>query len=176
MITTVRPHNEKAAAAWGSGGAGYDRVRIADALDHVVGRVAPQPGEKCLDVATGTGWGARRLKARGANVTGVDIGAGVIEAAKKLAPDIDFRVGDAEELAFPVGSFDVVTSTFGVMFVARPEDAARELARVCRKGGRLGICTWLPGDTIEGLFKVMRLRVKPRCRELSGGLGSRISN
>ena len=178
MITTVRPHNEKAAAAWGSGGAGYDRVSetIADALDHVVGRVAPQPGEKCLDVATVTGWGARRLKARGANVTGVDIGAGVIEAAKKLAPDIDFRVGDAEELAFPVGSFDVVTSTFGVMFVARPEDAARELARVCRKGGRLRICTWLPGDTIEGLFKVMRLRVKPRCRELSGGLGSRISN
>ena len=87
---------------------------------------------------------------------GVDIGAGVIEAAKKLAPDIDFRVGDAEELAFPVDSFDVVTSTFGVMFVARPEDAARELARVCRKGGRLGICTWPPGDTIEGLFKMMR--------------------
>ena len=187
MITTVRPHNEKAAAAWGSGGAGYDRVSetIADALDHVVGRVAPQPGEKCLDVATGTGWAARRLKARGASVTGVDIGAGVIEAAKKLAPDIDFRVGDAEELAFPVGSFDVVTSTFGVMFVARPEDAARELARVCRKGGRLGICTWPPGDTIEGLFKVMRPYMPPppatpppspfewgkpeRVRELLGG-------
>jgi SAM-dependent methyltransferase len=186
VITTVRPHNEKAAAAWGCG-AGYDRVSetIADALDHVVGRVAPQPGEKCLDVATGTGWAARRLKARGASVTGVDIGAGVIEAAKKLAPDIDFRVGDAEELAFPVCSFDVVTSTFGVMFVARPEDAARELARVCRKGGGLGICTWLPGDTIEGLFKVMRPYMPPppatpppspfewgkpeRVRELLGG-------
>jgi len=187
MITTVRPHNEKAAAAWGSGGAVYDRVSetIADALDHVVARVAPQPGEKCLDVATGTGWTARRLKARGASVTGVDIGSGVIEAAKKLAPDIDFRVGDAEELAFPVGSFDVVTSTFGVMFVARPEDAARELARVCRKGGRLGIATWPPGDTVEGLFRVMRPYMPPpsatpppspfewgkpeRVRELLGG-------
>jgi SAM-dependent methyltransferase len=187
MTTTVRPHNEKAAATWGSGGAVYDRVSetIADALDHVVARVAPQPGEKCLDVATGTGWAARGLKARGADVTGVDIGAGVIEAAKKLAPDIDFRVGDAEELAFPPGSFDVVISTFGVMFVARPEDAARELARVCRKGGRLGICTWPPADTLEGLFKVMRPYMPPppatpppspfewgkpeRVRELLGG-------
>ncbi len=157
MNTAVRPHNERAAAAWGSGGVAYDRVSetIADALDHVVVRVAPRPGEKCLDVATGTGWTARRLKARGSDVTGVDIGAGVIIAAKELAPDIDFRVGDAEELTFPEGHFDVVTSTFGVMFVARPEDAARELARVCKKGGRLGICTWLPSDTIEGLFKVM---------------------
>jgi SAM-dependent methyltransferase len=83
-------------------------------------RLNPQP-----DVATGTGWTARLLKARGADVTGVDIGSGVIEGAKELAPDIDFRLGDAEELEFPDGSFDVVTSTFGVMFVTRPEDAVR---------------------------------------------------
>ena len=56
----------------------------------------------------------------------------------RLLAGWDFRKGH--------GSFDVVTSTFGVMFVARPEDAARELARVCKKGGRLGICTWPPGD------------------------------
>jgi ubiquinone/menaquinone biosynthesis C-methylase UbiE len=65
-------------------------------------------------------------------------------------------MGDAEQLPFPEASFDVVTSTFGVMFVARPDDAARELARVCKKGARLGLCIWPPGDTIEGLFKVMR--------------------
>ncbi len=160
---TVRPHNEKAAATWGSGGAAYDRVSetIADAIDHAVARVAPKPGETCLDVATGTGWTARRLAARGAQVTGIDIGAGVIDAAKRLAPDIDFRVGDAEQLNFADRHFDVVTSTFGVMFVARPEDAARELARVCRKGGRLALCTWPPGDTIEGLFKVMRPYMPP---------------
>ena len=160
---TVRPHNEKAAATWGSGGAAYDRVSetIADAIDHTVARVAPKPGETCLDVATGTGWTARRLAARGAQVTGIDIGAGVIDAAKQLAPEIDFRVGDAEQLNFADRHFDVVTSTFGVMFVARPEDAARELARVCRKGGRLALCTWPPGDTIEGLFKVMRPYMPP---------------
>jgi len=158
MYPTIRPHNEKAAATWGSGGVAYDKVSetIADALQHVVDRLNPRPGEKCLDVATGTGWTARLLKSRGADVVGVDMGAGVIEAAKTLATDIDFRIGDAEELEFADGSFDVVTSTFGVMFVARPEDAARELARVCRNGGRLGICSWLPGDTVEGLFHVMR--------------------
>ena len=132
MIANIRPHSERAAAVWGSGGSAYDRVSetIADALDHVVARLNPQPGEKCLDVATGTGWTARLLKARGADVTGVDIGTGVIEAAQELATDIDFRLGDAEELEFPDGSFDVVTSTFGVMFVTRPEDAGASGARV----------------------------------------------
>src|SRR4029077_5641470 len=96
MIANIRPHNERAAAVWGSGGSAYDRVSatIADALDHVVARLNPQAGEKCLDVATGTGWTARLLKARGADVTGVDLGSGVI----------DFRLGDAEELEFPDGS------------------------------------------------------------------------
>jgi SAM-dependent methyltransferase len=187
MYPTVRQHNERAAAIWGSGGSAYDKVSesIADALDHVMDLLKPQPGEKALDVATGTGWTARLLQASGADVIGVDIGAGVIEAAKALAPEIDFRIGDAEELEFVDASFDVVTSTFGVMFVARPEDAARELARVCRSGGRLGLCTWLPGSTIEGLFQVMRPYMTPppsspppspfewgkpeRLRELLGG-------
>lgn len=159
----ILPHNEKAGRVWGSAGREYDRISetIADAIEHVVYRLDPQPDELLLDVATGTGWTARRLAARGANVVGVDIGAGVIEAAKALDPNIDFRVGDAEALAFPNGSFDRVASTFGVMFVARPEEAARELARVCKKDGRLGLVNWLPGDTLEGLFKVMRPYMPP---------------
>ena len=80
----------KPRAVWGSGGPAYHRVSetIADALAHVVSRLNPQPDEKCLDVATGTGWTARLLKAREADVIGVDIGVAVIEAAKKLAPDM----------------------------------------------------------------------------------------
>jgi 2-polyprenyl-3-methyl-5-hydroxy-6-metoxy-1,4-benzoquinol methylase len=74
-MTQVLPHNSKSAATWGSGGEAYDKVSasIADAIDHVVNRVWPQPAERVLDVATGTGWTARRLASRGANVTGVDI-------------------------------------------------------------------------------------------------------
>jgi ubiquinone/menaquinone biosynthesis C-methylase UbiE len=134
LMTHVLPHNLKSAATWGSGGASYDIVSqsIADAIDHVVNRVWPQSAERILDVATGTGWTARRLSSWGAKVTGVDIGEGVIEAAKRMAPEIDFKVGDAEALEFPDQSFDCVTSTFGVMFVSRPEAAAAELARITR--------------------------------------------
>lgn len=162
-MTQVLPHNLKSAATWGSGGASYDLVSesIADAIDHVVNRVWPQPSERILDVATGTGWTARRLSSRGANVTGVDIGEGVIEAAKRIAPEIDFRVGDAEALEFPDQSFECVTSTFGVMFVSRPEVAANELARVTRKGGRVGLVTWLPGSAVEELFQTMRPYMPP---------------
>jgi SAM-dependent methyltransferase len=162
-MTAVLSHNERAAATWGSGGGDYDRVSegVSDALAHLVNRIAPQQGERFLDVATGTGWTARLLSSRGAIVTGVDIGAGVIEAAKTLAPGIDFRVADAEALPFEDASFDAVTSTFGVMFVARPEKAAREMARVCRKGGRLGLLTWVPEGAVTGIFETMRPYLPP---------------
>ena len=101
------------------------------------------------------------MAAHGADVIGVDLGASVIEAAKTLAPSIDFRVGDAEALEFENGSFDAVTSTFGIMFAVRPQDAARELTRVCKKGGRIGLLTWQPGGAVEGLFGVMQPYVPP---------------
>lgn len=158
----IQPHNEKAAATWGSGGADYDLISetIADSIEHVLNRLDIRPGERVLDLATGTGWTARRLAQKGAKVTGVDIGAGVIEAARRLAKqanlEIEFMVGDAEQLDFPAGSFDVITSTCGVMFASRPEAAAGELARVCRQGGRIGLTTWPPEGTIADMFKVMR--------------------
>jgi SAM-dependent methyltransferase len=162
-MANVLSHNERAAATWGSGGRDYDRVSegVSDALAHLVNRIAPQPGERFLDVATGTGWTARLLSSRGATVTGVDIGAGVIEAAKVLSPNIEFRVADAEALPFEDASFDVVTSTFGVMFVAHPEIAAGELARLCKSGGRLGLVTWVPEGTVTGIFQTMRPYMPP---------------
>ena len=89
-------------------------------------------------------------------VTGIDIGEGVIEAAKRLGPGITFQVGDAEALEFDDATFDGVTSTFGVMFVARPAAAAGEIARITCKGGRLALATWLPGGLVEELFKLTR--------------------
>ncbi len=159
---TIQPHNIKAAATWDAGGLNYDRISqiISDSIEHCVIRLAPQPGERILDVATGTGWTARRIAARGASVTGVDLGADLIEAAKACAAEarltIDFQVGDAEALPFEDQSFDAVISTCGVMFVSKPEVAAAELARVCKKGGRVGLTTWPADGTVAGLFKVMK--------------------
>ena len=133
---------------------------ISDSIEHCVIRLAPQPGEHSLDVATGTGWAARRVAARGASVVGIDLGADLIEAAKAYAAaaglTISFRVGDAEALPFKNHSFDAVISTCGVMFASQPELAAAELARVCKKGGRLGLTTWPADGTIADLFKIMQ--------------------
>ncbi len=159
---TIQPHNIKAAATWGAGGRNYDRISqsLSDSIEHCVVRLAPKPGERILDVATGTGWTARRIAARGASVIGVDLGAELIEAAKACAAEarltIDFQVGDAEALPFEDQSFDAVISTFGVMFVSKPEVAAAELARVCKKGGRVGLTTMSADGTNAGLFKVMK--------------------
>lgn len=159
---TIRPHNAAPSAAWSSAGRAYDEVSrgIADAIEHCIERLGPQPSERVLDVATGTGWTARRLAESGVSVTAVDFAPDVVAAAEELAEarnlDITFETGDAEDLPYGDGSFDAVISTFGVMFVQRPEDAARELARVCRKGGRLALATWTADGNVFEMFKVMK--------------------
>jgi len=157
-VQSVRPHNQQAAAVWSAGGPDYDKIseHPCDAIEHLASRILLKPGERFLDIATGTGWTARRLAAHGADVVGIDVGASVIEVAKTFAPSIDFRVGDAGAVEFAHESFDGITSTFGIMFAARPTDAAGELTRVCKKGGRIGLLTWLPGGAVEGLFAIMR--------------------
>src|SRR5262249_31748257 len=113
-----------------------------------------------LDVATGTGWTSRLLARSGAIVTGVDIAAELVAAAEERAKreqlDITYDVGDAENLPYADSRFDAVTSTFGVMFASQPDVAARELARVVKSGGRLGLTTWLPDSSVHSMFVVMR--------------------
>jgi SAM-dependent methyltransferase len=120
----------------------------------------PKPGEKILDLATGTGWTSRSVARRGATVIGVDIAADLIAVAVRRAAaeglNIQYKVGDAESLPFPDGAFDAVISTCGVMFASRPEAAAAEIARVCRKGGRIALTTWLSDSNLARMFQVMR--------------------
>jgi SAM-dependent methyltransferase len=156
----VLPQNEVSARTWSAGGHGYDRIsrQIADAIEHGVDRLAPLPGEKVLDLATGTGWAARRIAQRGATVTGVDLGQGVIDAARELSQGygIDFQVGDAEALQFGDDSFDALISTFGVMFAGNPEKAAAELARVVKKGGRIVLTNWATHGGVIEMFKLIQ--------------------
>ena len=76
----VLPTNQAAARTWSNGGHAYDAIsrQIADAIEHGVDRLDPRPGQRILDVATGTGWAARRVADRGAHVTGVDFAEDVI--------------------------------------------------------------------------------------------------
>jgi ubiquinone/menaquinone biosynthesis C-methylase UbiE len=97
-------------------------------IEHCVTRLAPRPGERILDLATGTGWTSRPVARRGAQVVGVDLGADLVatasERAKAAGLDIEYRVGDAESLPFADGEFDAVISTCGIMFATQPTAAA----------------------------------------------------
>src|SRR5690349_12103302 len=106
MSETIREHNKKAAAMWGSGGRAYDAVNrsVADAIEHCVLRLNPVRGERVADVATGTGWTSRAVASRGVEVVGIDIAEGMLSAAREIAREqalaIDYQLGDAEALPF----------------------------------------------------------------------------
>ncbi len=157
-----RAHNVAPANIWSAGGAAYDEISrgIGDAIEHAVNRVEVAPDEPALDLATGTGWTARRLAAQGAKVTAVDFAPNMLTAARDLAAaegrKIAFVEGDAEALPLSDGAFDRVISTFGVMFVQRPEDAAAELARICRPGGRIVLAVWTPDGNVFEMFKIIK--------------------
>jgi ubiquinone/menaquinone biosynthesis C-methylase UbiE len=164
---TIQLHNERPAAVWSCGGKEYDEISrgIADSIEHCVMRLNPQPGERILDLSTGTGWTSRVVARRGAAVTGVDIAGDLLDAARAQAEierlRIDYRLGDAESLPFDDGEFDAVVSTVGVMFASRPEAAAAELARVCRTGGRVALTTWTADGNVFEMFKVMKRYMPP---------------
>ncbi|EHL95099.1 methyltransferase domain protein [Acetobacteraceae bacterium AT-5844] len=116
-------------------------------------------GERVLDVAGGNGNATLAAARRFAKVTGTDYVPELLERARARSEanrlPVDFQVADAEALPFPDGSFDVVLSTFGVMFTPDQEKAASEMMRVCRPGGRIGLANWTPTGFIGQLFKLL---------------------
>ena len=125
----------------------------------VVERLGAGPGVAWLDLACGTGAVAERAARAGADVVGIDLSPGLIETAqeraKTLGLTIDYRVGDCENLEVGDGAFDAVSSTCGVMFAPDHEATARELARVVKPGGRIGLANWTPAGGVGDMFRVM---------------------
>lgn len=151
---------QRQAVIWGEGRLELVTDSIVDVHDGVVAALAPEEGELWLELACGTGALAQRAARAGARVTGVDLAPVLIDTARRLAAEagfeIDFRVGDCENLAgIGDAAFDVVSSTFGVMFAPDQRRAAGELARVVRPGGRLGLANWTPEGAIGDLFRMM---------------------
>lgn len=157
---------KKQRATWALGE--YDR--IADGLtistDQTLRVANIRPGERVLDLATGTGITAIAASKHGANVTGVDLTPELLAIARKKAKDdgledIDFREGDAEALPFVDASFDAVVSTCGHMFAPDQPKVAAELARVTRPGGRVVFLAWTPEGGLGGWFRITNKHVPP---------------
>jgi len=132
--------------------------RLCEAIDL-------RAGERALDVAAGNGNATLAAARRFALVMSTDYVGGLLDVGKARAAaenlPVDFREADAEALPFPDGSFDVGLSTFGVMFSPDQETAARELSRVVREGGRIGLANWTPEGFIGQLFKTIGKHVPP---------------
>ena len=120
--------------AWGS--------LTTQAVPSLLDAVRAESGTRLLDVATGPGYVAAAAAGRGASVVAVDFSEAMLAEARRQHPGIDFRSGDAEALPFPEASFDAVVMSFGLLHLARPDQALAEAYRVLRPGGRLAFTVW----------------------------------
>jgi ubiquinone/menaquinone biosynthesis C-methylase UbiE len=122
-------------------------------------------GERVLDVAAGNGNATLAAARRFARVTSTDYVPQLLERGRARAEaeglDVTFEVADAEALPYPAASFDVVLSTFGVMFAPDHSQSASELMRVCRPGGRIGLACWTPEGFLGQFFRVVSKHVPP---------------
>jgi len=130
--------------------------------EEVVESIGITPPLRALDLGCGDGTTAIPLARRGADVVAIDIAENLVEAGKRRASEsglegLRFQQGDACELkGVSDRSFDLTLSMFGVMFAPRPFDAAREMVRVTKPGGRIMMANWIPGDPtfVSQLLKI----------------------
>jgi ubiquinone/menaquinone biosynthesis C-methylase UbiE len=150
MLTTTKINPNK--ALWEKG----DFTRIAETMRDsgvaFVSTLGITKNLEILDLGCGDGNTALPEAKLGANVLGVDIASNLVDAGNRRAKEAGlvnctFRVGDASDLnELKDQSFDLTVSIFGAMFAPRPFDVAKEMVRVTRKGGRIIMGNWIPGD------------------------------
>jgi SAM-dependent methyltransferase len=150
---------------WASGNYHVIASMIVPISEHLVDTVELRAGERVLDVATGSGNTALSAARRLAIVTGMDYEPGLLERGRIRATaeglPVSFEEGDAEDLPVHDGAFDVVLSTLGVMFAPNQEQSARELLRVTRPGGRIGLANWAPDGWIGEMLRAVGRHVPP---------------
>ena len=144
---------------WGAGDYGAVGTRLVVMGEQLCDSADIRAGERVLDVACGHGITALAAARRFAEVTAIDYVPALIDRGRERAQadrlPVRFEVADAEALPFPDGSFDVVTSTVGVMFAPNQAQAAAEMLRVCRPGGRIALTSWTPEGFLGQLFRIV---------------------
>lgn len=149
-------------ATWASGDYSVIGTTLQIVAESLAEAVDLQAGEDILDIAAGNGNATLAAARRFANVTSTDYVPALLDKGRQRAlaegQQVEFRVADAEHLPFEAGSFDVVLSTFGVMFSPDHVRCAQEMLRA---GGRIGLANWTPQGFIGRLFKTIGAHVPP---------------
>ncbi len=152
-------------AAWSTGNYAVVGTTVQIVGENLCEALDLRAGSRVLDVAAGNGNATLAAARRWCDVTSTDYVAALLESGQRRAQAeghaIRFREADAENLPFPDASFDVVMSTFGVMFTPDQERAANELLRVCKPGGRIGLANWTPDSFIGKVFKTIGQYIPP---------------
>jgi ubiquinone/menaquinone biosynthesis C-methylase UbiE len=151
--------------AWSSGDYAVVGTTLQIVGEELCEALDLRSGQKVLDVAAGNGNVTLAAARRWCEVTSTDYVPALLARGKLRADadgmDILFKEADAEALPFADASFDVVVSTFGVMFTPNQDRAAAELARVCRRGGKIGLANWTPEGFIGQVFKTLGKYLPP---------------
>ena len=169
QATTATPDfaaiKQKQQATWSSGDYALIGITLQIVGESLAEATDIRAGERVLDIAAGNGNVTLAAARRFANVTSTDYVPELLEKGRVRALaeglPVNFRVADAEELPFEDGNFDVALSTFGAMFTPDHTRPAREMLRVVRKGGRIGLANWTPESFIGQLFKVIGRYIPP---------------
>ncbi|KVW92407.1 MAG: class I SAM-dependent methyltransferase [Polaromonas sp.] len=152
-------------AAWSSGDYAVVGTTLQIVGENLCEALDLRAGERVLDVAAGNGNATLAAARRWCDVVSTDYVGALLERGKARASAeglaVQFEEADAENLPYADASFDVVLSTFGVMFTPNQERAASELARVCKPGGKIGLANWTPPGFIGQLFKLIGRYIPP---------------
>lgn len=152
-------------ATWAAGDYAVVGTTLQIVGENLCEAVDLRAGERVLDVAAGNGNATLAAARRFAQVTSTDYVGALLDRGRERAAaerlEVVFQEADAEALPFDGGSFDAALSTFGVMFTPNQDQAAAELARVVRKGGRIGLADWTPDGFIGHVFKTIGKHLPP---------------
>jgi ubiquinone/menaquinone biosynthesis C-methylase UbiE len=161
-LTVVKSRQQ---AAWSSGNYAVIGTTLVLTGELLCEAVDLRAGQRVLDVAAGNGNATLAAARRWADVTSTDYVPALLARGRARAEaeglSVTFQEADAEQLPFDDSAFDVVLSTFGVMFTPHQEQAAREMLRVCRPGGKIGLANWTPEGFIGQLFRTIGKYVPP---------------
>lgn len=164
-VTRLEGIKAKQQATWASGDFAVIGTTLQIVGEQLCESIDLRSGERVLDVAAGNGNATLAAARRFAHVTSTDYVPALLErgAARAQAEGLTvvFTPADAEALPYDEGSFDVVLSTFGIMFAPNHEAAAGEALHVCRQGGRIGLASWTPSGFLGDLFRVVVKYVPP---------------